>query len=180
MAQRQESLFVYPPMEKDADFSPCRKYRYALWRIWGRITGYAMFIGLNPSTADETDDDPTIKRCIAYAKDWGYSGLCMTNLFAYRATKPKDMKAAADPIGPDNDQWLRDAGSQASIIIAAWGCDGSYLDRDKAVREMFPTLHYLRLTNKQPWHPLYLPKDLKPTLWNGPLQPPELPTQESE
>ena len=83
------------PQNKTATFSECRKYRYTLWRRWDGLfaSGYAMFIGLNPSTADETNDDPTIRRCIGYARDWGYGGLCMTNLFAFRATLPKNMKA---------------------------------------------------------------------------------------
>lgn len=156
-------------MEHSAEFSPCRTYRYVLWRIWGGSTGYAMFIGLNPSTADETTNDPTVRRCIAYAKYWGYSGLCMTNLFAYRATDPAEMRRAVDPVGPDNNDWLRDAGSLASVIVAAWGCHGRHHGRDLVVRQMFPQLTYLRLTKDgHPAHPLYLPKTLMPRPWlNG-------------
>lgn len=95
-------------------FSEDRAFRYTLWREWDvdSLTGcaddlphghqFAQFIGLNPSTADETRDDPTIRRCIGFAKLWGYGALCMTNLFAFRATKPRDMRQAADPIGPEN------------------------------------------------------------------------------
>jgi hypothetical protein len=153
-------------MERTADFSPCRRYRYALWRTWGGITGYAMFVGLNPSTADETEDDPTIRRCIAFAKEWGYGGLCMTNLFAYRATQPTDMMNADDPVGPDNDDWLRDAGGGASVVVAAWGVNGTFSGRNTAVRKTLPRLHYLRLTKAgHPGHPLYLPKTLRPVPW---------------
>lgn len=153
-------------MERSADLSSCRTYRYALWRIWGGTAGYAMFVGLNPSTADETEDDPTIRRCIAFARSWGYSGLCMTNLFAFRATQPADMRAAADPVGPDNDDWLRDAGSAAAVVVAAWGCHGVHQGRDAIVRALLPRLHYLRLTKDgHPGHPLYLPKTLRPVPW---------------
>ena len=153
-------------MQRTADFSSCRRYRYALWRIWGGTTGYAMFVGLNPSTADENVDDPTIRRCMAFAKDWGYSGLCMANLFAYRATQPADMMSAGDPIGPDNDDWLRDASGGAAVVVAAWGVHGAFIGRHEVVRKTLPRLHYLRLTKDgHPGHPLYLPKTLQPVAW---------------
>ena len=88
-------------VESSATFSHCRKYRYTLWRNWAGLMptgkGYAMFVGLNPSTADETNDDPTIRRCIAFAKAWGYDALCMTNIFAFRATNPMVMLAQPAP-----------------------------------------------------------------------------------
>jgi Protein of unknown function (DUF1643) len=86
--------------------SACRTYRYALWRSWLGGEGYANFIGLNPSTADELIDDNTITRCIAFAKLWGFEALCMTNLFAFRATRPCDLRATVAPVGPDNDRYL--------------------------------------------------------------------------
>jgi hypothetical protein len=150
-------------MNRETILSPCRTYRYALWREWIGGEGYAMFVGLNPSTADETQDDPTIRRCIAFAKAWGYGGLCMTNLFAYRATKPKDMKAAADPVGQDNDAHLLTLAAEAGVIVAAWGANGTYRGRDIAVRELLPSLHCLQLTKDgHPGHPLYLLKTLVP------------------
>ena len=153
-------------MEKGADFSPCRRYRYTLWRLWGGARGYLMFIGLNPSTADEVQDDPTVRRCIGYARDWGYSGLWMTNIFAYRATKPDDMKAVADPEGPENDRWLGQVAAGAELVVAAWGTHGAYRDRHQRVRDLLPQLHYLRLTQEgYPAHPLYLPKSLLPIPW---------------
>lgn len=153
---------------KKTIFSPCRKYRYTLWRHWGGlfVSSYAMFIGLNPSTADETHDDPTIRRCIGFARDWGYAGLCMTNLFSFRSTLPAEMKVAEDPIGPDNNRYLSVISKNAGVIVAAWGVDGGHLGRDKGVRELIPNLNYLKLTKDgYPAHPLYLPKDLKPTKW---------------
>lgn len=149
-----------------ATFSPCRKYRYSLWRHWIDGEGYAMFIGLNPSTADETNDDPTIRRCIAFAKSWGYSGLCMTNLFAYRSTDPDEMMAQTDPIGIDNNIILRTIAEKACVIVAAWGVHGAHRRRGEIVIQMFPNLHYLKLTKDgHPWHPLYLPKTLVPVKW---------------
>lgn len=85
-------------MKKSAILSDDRKYRYSLSRVWDESKNKVMFIGLNPSTADETEDDPTIRRCINFAKSWGYVGLEMTNLFAFRATAPKDMKNTKEPI----------------------------------------------------------------------------------
>lgn len=150
-------------MNRQTIFSTCRIYRYTLWREWVGGDGYAMFVGLNPSTADETQDDPTIRRCIAFAKAWGFAGLCMTNLFAFRATDPKDMKAAADPVGPENDAHLLDIAAEARVIVAAWGANGVHKARDIAVRARLPSLHCLRLTKDgHPGHPLYLPKTLVP------------------
>lgn len=147
-------------------FSPCRKYRYTLWREWSEGEGYAMFIGLNPSTADEINDDPTIRRCINYAKDWGYNALCMTNMFAYRATDPRDMKAVDDPIGPDNDKHLINMATGAGVVIAAWGTHGIHNNREAEVLRLIPNLHCLKLTSKgHPSHPLYLKKDITPVLF---------------
>lgn len=152
-------------MKRETILSPCRTYRYTLWRNFGGgvADGYAMFIGLNPSTADEINDDNTIRRCIAFAQSWGYGALCMTNLFAFRATKPADMIASDDPIGPDNDAHLVELARGAGVVVAAWGTDGTYLGRDSAVRALMPHLHYLRKTKDgHPGHPLYLPGYLKP------------------
>lgn len=153
-------------VERTARLSPCRAYRYELWRRWSDGP-FCMFIGLNPSTADETDDDPTIRRCVGFAKAWGYGALCMTNLFAFRATEPHDMKKAPDPIGPDNDRTVESLAEQAGVVIAAWGADGVFLKRDTYAKLFVDRLHYLRLTkNGHPGHPLYLPGDLKPQVWN--------------
>ena len=150
-------------MEKDAKLSDCRKYRYALWRTWDSEMPYAMFIGLNPSTADETEDDPTIRRCINYAKDWGYGGLCMVNLFGFRATDPNDMKKASDPIGPDNDTWLNTLAKNAGVIIGAWGNHGSYLNRSSEIIKIIPNIKCLKQnTSGEPAHPLYQKKTATP------------------
>jgi hypothetical protein len=88
--------------ESGAEFSECQQYRYTLWRTWDSQADRVMFIGLNPSTADETEDDPTIRRCIRFAKDWGYGGILMMNAYAYRSTAPRGLKQVTDPIGPRN------------------------------------------------------------------------------
>jgi hypothetical protein len=120
-------------LKNTAHLSACRNYRYALWRSWDEAKPWVMFIGLNPSTADETTDDPTLTRCINYAKAWGYGGVCMANLFAYRATEPANMKAASNPIGVDNNAWLIKLATQAALVVAAWGNDGGYLGRSNQV-----------------------------------------------
>jgi hypothetical protein len=101
-----------------------------------------MIIGLNPSTADEIDDDPTIRRCIAFAKSWGYGGLYMANLFAFRATEPADLFAANDPIGSGNDEWLCNLSKDAGVVVAAWGNHGSHLGRSREVMRLIPKLQY--------------------------------------
>ena len=125
-----------------------------------------MVCGLNPSTADETKDDPTIRRCIDFAKRWGFGALCMTNLFAWRDTKPENMKSAAEPIGCDNDRWLLHCAKGAGLVIAAWGKHGSHLGRASKVLTMLPTVHCLRTNGDgSPAHPLYIPATTLPTLY---------------
>lgn len=154
-------------IEKKAIISDCQRYRYALWRIWDEGEGFANFIGLNPSTADAVEDDPTIRRCVGFAKSWGLKGICMSNLFAFRATDPKVMLAENDPIGPDNEYYLRYCATGARFVIAAWGKHGAHRNRAEQVRYAIPNLHFLKLNKDgSPSHPLYLPKTLKPQFWN--------------
>lgn len=151
-------------MRKTTQFSECRRYRYTLWREWGssglfhsNSDRYLMVVGLNPSTADETLDDPTIRKCIGFAKRWGFGALCMTNLFAFRATDPKVMMSESDPVGPECDEWLWRCADGTGSILAAWGNHGSHLGRASTVSQMFPDLICLG-TNKDgsPKHPLYV------------------------
>lgn len=157
-------------------FSPNRVYRYTLWREWASASdlfarpeashkgaGYLMVIGLNPSTADETKDDPTIRRCIDFAKRWGFGALCMTNLFAFRATDPKVMLVQADPCGPLNDDWLATVGARAGLVLAAWGAHGTYRQRDVEVLARLGSIHCLgRNQDGTPRHPLYVPAITEP------------------
>jgi len=149
-------------------FSPCRQWRYTLSRIWDSQKPMAQFICLNPSTADEIQDDPTVRRCINYARDWGYGGLVMTNIFAYRATDPKQMMAVPDPVGPLNDLYIYEVAIRAGIVVAAWGVRGPFLSRGKGVLELLAGLpvYCLRKTKEgHPGHPLYLRRDLKPSIY---------------
>jgi hypothetical protein len=150
---------------KGAVFSDSRDYRYVLWRIWDRSKPYVLFVGLNPSTADENQDDPTIDRCRCFAESWGYGGILMVNLFAYCATDPADMKKAADSIGSDNDEWIVRAAKDAGLVVAAWGNDGDFMDRPKQVMEFVPNMSCLGMNNTgQPKHPLYVKGDVTPQL----------------
>jgi len=150
-------------IETSADFSPCRTYRYALWRTWDKTEPYVLFLGLNPSTADETENDPTITRCIDFAKQLGFGGLCMANLFAFRATQPKDLKQAKDPVGDANDKWLSKLHRDAGLVVAAWGNDGKFLGRADEVTKQLSNLYCLKINKSgEPAHPLYLKKGLKP------------------
>ena len=148
---------------KSAVFSPCRKYRYSLSRTWDINQKIILFIGLNPSTADETNEDPTIRRCLFYSSRWGFGGLIMVNLFAFRATLPKDLKNSKHPVGRDNNQFIIHAHKEASITIAAWGNDGDLYNRDQEVLEIISNPMCLKVNKTgQPAHPLYQKKDIKP------------------
>ena len=152
--------------DSGACFSPDRLYRYGLYRIWDITKSPAMFIGLNPSTADERLNDPTVRRCVRFAKDLGYGGLIMTNAFAFRATSPKALRSINDPVGPDSDAWLQRLSQRAGIVIAAWGNHGALNGRGQHIRQLLQSLHHFGLTGGgEPRHPLYLPADLKPQRW---------------
>jgi hypothetical protein len=152
---------------RSAVFSAGRIHRYTLWRRWSDGDKFVQFIGLNPSTADETNDDNTIRKCIKLANRWGFDALCMTNLFSYCATSPAVMKKYWCPNGWDNDTWLVRIALDASMIVAAWSQDGNYKNRSEIVQGLLSNfdLYCLRFTGSEPWHPLYLPDDTKPFLW---------------
>ena len=152
-------------LKKTATISDCGLYRYDLTRQWAEGGTTCAFIGLNPSTADAEQDDPTIRRCVGFAKAWGHSRIVMLNAYAFRATRPADMKTAADPVGPLNDDYLALWLNSCKVAVAAWGVNIS-LSRQKQVLENFPWLSVLRLTKDGfPSHPLYLPKTLTPFRW---------------
>lgn len=160
-------------MISGATFSECKKYRYQLWRDWGNVVGDKgiLFIMLNPSIADETINDPTIRRCIGFSKDWGFMKLYVGNIFSFRSTDPKKLKKVDDPVGPDNDYSLRSMAYDSSLIVCAWGNHGMLNGRGDIVRGMLskagmPPIYMLRVTkSNQPSHPLYLPGNLKPSEW---------------
>lgn len=167
MSAAATQAVLFETLSRSADISRDRVYRYTLWRRWSDGDRYVQFVCLNPSTADEETDDPTVRKCVKFAKTWGYDALCITNLFAYRATNPRVMMAAADPIGFGNDRWLLKVAADASLIVAAWGLDGVHLHRSAAVRRLLRNfdLHYLRITRSEPWHPLFLPDKTLPSRW---------------
>ena len=146
-----------------AVFSDCRKFRYALWRMWDGDKPIVMIIGLNPSTADEKVNDPTITRCISFARSWGYGGVCVTNLFGFRTTSPTHLKAHHDPIGKENDAWVHEMAKEAAIKVAAWGNHGKFLNRSLEILPSLDQLHCIKMNKSgEPAHPLYLKAELKP------------------
>lgn len=147
-----------------AVISNCSQYRYFLSRRINSSLRIVTFIGLNPSTADETRDDPTIRRCVNFAKEWGAGALWMVNLFAFRATKPAVLLGIADPIGSDNDVWLERAISSSDVVVAAWGNEGRLLGRAEVVSRRYAgRLLALSITKSgMPGHPLYIRADTKP------------------
>jgi len=145
---------------RSADFSKCGTWRYTLIRQWDDDLPRMLFVLLNPSTADATVDDPTNRRGMHFARDWGAGSCVFVNLFAFRTPDPKEMKAAADPIGPDNDRHILEQACFSDCIIAAWGSDGSFKGRAFMVRKLLKEfkLYSLGLTKKgEPRHPLFLP-----------------------
>ncbi|MDO6730325.1 DUF1643 domain-containing protein [Marinovum sp. 2_MG-2023] len=156
----------------EAVYSDCGLYRYRLRRSWDVTAGQVAFVMLNPSTANEKVNDPTIARCERRARLLGYGGLDVVNLFAFRATDPKDLRAAPEPIGPENDQFLADAFAAADIVLAAWGVHGRLHDRDSAVLPLLNVasgkLFTLGLTRHGlPRHPLYVSYGQKPEPWQA-------------
>lgn len=149
-----------------ARFSHDKKYRYLLGRRIGDSPRRLLFIMLNPATADETQDDPTIRRCIGFAERWGYGMLEVANLFAYRTPYVAELRRAADPVGPDNDKWIANALTAAEKVILAWGNHGAYKNRSDEVKRMAidAALPYNLGLNKtgEPKHPLYLPASTSP------------------
>ena len=123
-----------------------------------------LFILLNPSTADEYHDDPTNKRCITFAKKWGFGSLVFCNLFAFRTPYPKELFKASEPVGKENDDWIKTEANKAETIVVAWGNHGIYLNRTEEVKKLITgkILNCFGITNTgQPKHPLYLSGDTK-------------------
>jgi hypothetical protein len=144
-----------------AVFSPCLQYRYRLWRRWG--PGRALvFVMLNPSTADGLKDDPTIRKCVGFAKRLGYEAIEVGNLFAFRATNPMDLRKAGYPVGPKNDTYLTMLAGVYPTAVAAWGVNAQgQTDRTLQVVGIFARrgvpMNALALTQDgAPYHPLML------------------------
>lgn len=167
-----------------AIFSADRVWRYALWRKWDSSLPPLMVVGLNPSTADETVDDPTVRRCLGYAREWGFGSLRMLNAFSYRATDPSDMFEALAHMKPSvmnasnavNLDYLETLAwatvKQNGAVLAAWGNHGAWMGQDALVTEAITRkgvgVACLGKTNTgQPKHPLYLRRDAKPVAFLG-------------
>ena len=176
--RRRVSGVLIPAEPSGAVFDADRRYRYLLWRRWdGTNNGWlfgvppetttCLFIMLNPSTADEKVLDPTVRRCVDFAKRWGCGSLLVANIFALRSTDPKMLyqthSTGGEPIGgPDNDRHILEAASAASVRVAAWGRHGNLLERGRKVVELLVDLPLMCLGTNQdgtPWHPLYVPGD---------------------
>lgn len=164
-----DEVVPLPAPSQSATISDDGRYRYHLTRFWNPSVHGLAFVMLNPSTADGTTDDPTIRRCMRFARDLGFGGLHVVNLYAFRATKPADLWQAIDPVGPDNDAYLRRTFLAASTVgkpvIAAWGANARP-DRVAHVLDLplaRESLHHLGLTKSgAPRHPLYLRADSRP------------------
>jgi hypothetical protein len=155
-------------IDQGATFSLDRRHRYTLWRAWAPGPR-ALFCMLNPSTADESVLDPTLRRCLGFAQRWHFAGFEVVNLFALRSTDPARLCEDADPVGPGNDVAIVEAARRAGVVVCGWGVHGTLRGRDAAVLELLAgvaDLVALRLTKGgAPSHPLYLPADLKPLVF---------------
>ena len=151
-------------------FSDCAQYRYNLMREFSAGTRVINFIMLNPSTANENVNDPTIAKCENRAISLGFNKMVITNLFAYRATDPNDMMSVDDPIGEENNNYILNHAKNAEVVLAAWGNHGEYRYRSEDVVRMLKKngikLHALKLNSSgEPAHPLYLSNKLEIFEW---------------
>ena len=168
------------PSKNAAEFSPDRRYRYTLRRQWDDALPYCLFVMLNPSTADATHDDPTIRRCSGFAKAWGFGGLHVVNLSPLRATDPKELLAAgreSDAVWDENLEHIWYKAQTSNMVIAAWGVHGAAENRDSRVmgelRENVGIVYCLGLTKDgHPKHPLYLKADTVPAPLTRPYTSP--------
>ncbi|MHC4976214.1 MAG: DUF1643 domain-containing protein [Planctomycetota bacterium] len=149
------------PWQGSAEYSPCKRYRYTLTRVWDGSLPVCNFLMLNPSTATAEKNDPTVRRALGYAQRWAYGTLIVTNIFALRATNPKELYSCPDPVGKGNDKAILDAARKADLVVGAWGNHGELGSRGAHVVEMLTNagieLLCLKTTGKgHPSHPLYL------------------------
>lgn len=168
LVREAETLFG----KSEAHFSECLTYRYHLRRTWDRGRTVINFLMLNPSTADETKNDPTIERCCRRAKLWGHGGVWITNIFALRSTDPAALRSYLDPIGQENNQAILEAAAGSGAVICGWGNHGDFLGRGLAVLRLLEGvgrgLLALDVTKTgHPSHPLYLSYDRGPMMFNG-------------
>jgi len=150
-------------IESGATIDDTGTYRYALWRTWDAVKPRMLWIMLNPSTADGKSDDPTIRRCVGFAHAWGYGGIDVANLYALRATDPRDLRQAqVDPVGPDNDTFIKAAAMQSAEVVCGWGAHSIAAPRVRRVCGLLDDAwmipQCLGVTKEgHPRHPLYVP-----------------------
>jgi len=154
-----------------AVYSECEAYRYSLTRVWAPGGRKAAFVMLNPSTATEVQNDPTVERCERRARALGFGAFSVTNIFAYRATDPKVMRAQPDPVGPGNDAAIAEAAGWADTVIAAWGTHGEHRGRGAEVETLLrgvgkPVYHLGLSKAGHPKHPLYIAYAQQPEVWS--------------
>ena len=154
-----------------AIYSDCENYRYSLTRVWDGAGKRVLFVMLNPSTATEVQNDPTVERCERRARTLGYGAFRVCNIFAYRATNPKVMRAQSDPTGAHNDTAIIEAADWSDTIVCAWGTHGEHMDRgsqvEKLLRNQQKPLTHLGLSKAgHPKHPLYIGYKVQPLLWH--------------
>lgn len=159
--------------EATATFSPCRAYRYALTRRWDNRPP-AVFVMLNPSTADAFVVDPTVRRCLGFARSWGAGGLVVLNAFGLRSTNPMALYRHGDPVGPDNDTVIADvlSAAPAGPVVVAWGAHGTLGGRDRRVADLICRLGLATMClgmtkGGSPRHPLYVRGETALTAWTG-------------
>lgn len=153
-----------------AVYSDCETYRYSLTRVWDPAGRRVMFVMLNPSTATEVQNDPTIERCERRARALGFGGFRATNIFAYRATDPRDMRRMDQPEGPDNMATILEGMEWADMVICAWGTHGAHREQGvrvaSALRATRRDLFHLGLSKAgHPKHPLYIAYSQQPEIW---------------
>ncbi|WP_038015682.1 DUF1643 domain-containing protein [Synechococcus sp. PCC 7335] len=154
-------------VERTAIFDQTGQYRYCLGRRWQSGGSSVAFVMLNPSQADASRDDPTLRACMQFAQRWEYAALDVVNLFGYRTPHPTKLKQVDDPIGDQNDRYLRQAVEAAERVVLAWGNWGCLSGRDRAILSLLAPyrekLTYLQLNRSgQPRHPLYIKRSVLP------------------
>jgi hypothetical protein len=160
-----------------AVYSPCMAFRYDLERVWNASGPRILFVGLNPSTATELENDPTVERCERRARAMGFGAFRMGNIFALRATDPKVMRAHPAPEGAGNDDALGASARWADVIVAAWGAHGTHRGRSRTARAILeasgrPLMHLGLTAGGEPRHPLYLSYAVIPAAWDrAPVTP---------
>ncbi len=161
----QENFNQANAAPSSAVFDATGCYRYWLSRTWDPQGRTVNFIMLNPSTADQAQLDPTVSRCLSFAVRWGFGTVVVTNLFAWRSTDPSGLRSVPDPVGPDNDRFLRQGVEQSALRVAAWGVNGALHHRDETVLQLLAGYPLTRLgvtKHGAPRHPLYLRADTAP------------------